>query len=68
MLLIPAPGRQRQADPCKFQDVQVYRVSSRMARARQRNPVSNKQTNKQTNTDFALKKGNLEGRIKRPRG
>jgi hypothetical protein len=27
----------------------VYRVSSRTARAIQRNPVSNKQTNKQTN-------------------
>jgi hypothetical protein len=43
MLLIPALGRQRE-----FEDSLVYRVSSRTARATQRNPVSkNKQTNKQ---------------------
>jgi hypothetical protein len=31
----------------EFEASLVYRVSSRTARARQRNPVSNKQTNKQ---------------------
>jgi hypothetical protein len=31
----------------KFNDSLVYRVSSRTDRATQRNPVSNKQTNKQ---------------------
>jgi hypothetical protein len=42
MPLIPALRRQRQVSL-------VYRVSSRTARATQRNPVSKKQTNKQTN-------------------
>jgi hypothetical protein len=46
MSLIPALGRQIS----EFEASLVYRVSSRTARATQRNPVSkNKQTNKQTN-------------------
>jgi hypothetical protein len=41
-------GRGRQIS--EFQDSLAYRLSSRTARATQRNPVSkNKQTNKQTN-------------------
>jgi hypothetical protein len=39
-------GRGRQIS--EFEDSLVYRVSSRTARAIQRNPVSKKQTNKQT--------------------
>jgi hypothetical protein len=39
---IPALGRQRQEHFCEFEASLVYRVSST-----QRNPVSNKQTNKQ---------------------
>jgi hypothetical protein len=38
--LIPALGWQRQADLCEFKASLVYRVSSRTARATQRNPVS----------------------------
>jgi hypothetical protein len=41
MPLIPALGRQRQADS-EFEASLVYRVSSRAARATQRNPVSRK--------------------------
>jgi hypothetical protein len=37
--LIPALGRQRQADLCEFKDNLVYRISSRIVRATQRNPV-----------------------------
>jgi hypothetical protein len=48
MPLIPALGRQRQTDS-EFEASLVYKVSSRTARAIQRNPVSKKQTNKQTN-------------------
>jgi hypothetical protein len=43
--LIPALGRQRQADS-EFQASLVYRVSSRTARATQRSPVSKKTKNK----------------------
>jgi hypothetical protein len=43
MHLIPALGRQRQVD-LEFKVCLVYRVSSRTARATQRNPVSTKQT------------------------
>jgi hypothetical protein len=39
-------GRDRQIS--EFEASLVYKVSSRTARAIQRNPVSNKQTNKQT--------------------
>ena len=38
-------GRGRQIS--EFEAILVYRVSSRTARATQRNPISNKQTNKQ---------------------
>ena len=50
MTLILALGRQRQVDLYKFEASLIYRVSSRTARATQRNPVfkTNKQTNKQT--------------------
>jgi hypothetical protein len=49
--LILALGKQRQEDLCEFQASLVYRVSSRIARSTQRNPVSrNKQTNKQANS------------------
>jgi hypothetical protein len=47
--LIPALGRQRQVELCEFKDSLVYRASSRTAKATQRNPVSNKQTNKKPN-------------------
>ena len=41
MLLIPALGRQRQADLCEFKASLVYEASSRTARpVSQRNPVS----------------------------
>jgi hypothetical protein len=43
--LFPALGRQRQADVCEFKASLVYRVISRTARATQRNPVSQQQTN-----------------------
>jgi hypothetical protein len=51
-LLIPAFEKQSQVDLCEFRASLVYRVSSRTARATQRNPVANlktltlKQTNK----------------------
>ena len=44
--VIPALGRQRQ-EISEFEASLVYRVSSRTARAIQRNPVEKKQTNKQ---------------------
>jgi hypothetical protein len=44
MPLIPALGRQRQVDLYEFKASLVCRLSSRSARATQRNPVS---TNKQ---------------------
>jgi len=40
MALIPALGRQRQADLCEFGASLVYRESSRTARATQKNLVS----------------------------
>ena len=43
MLLIPALRRQRQADLCEFKASLVYRVSSRAAKSRQRDPVSKNQ-------------------------
>ena len=45
MPLVPTLSRQRQVDLCEFAASLVYRVSSRAARATQRNPVSN-ETNK----------------------
>ena len=41
--LISARRRQRQADLCELEVSLVYRVSSRTARATQRNPVSKKE-------------------------
>jgi hypothetical protein len=44
----PSIGRQRQEDLCEFEASLVYRVSSKTARAIQRNPVlQNKETNQQ---------------------
>jgi hypothetical protein len=48
MPLILALGRQRQAGISEFKASLVYRVSSRTARAIQRNPVSKNQKSKQT--------------------
>ena len=60
MPIIPALGRQRQADLYDFKASLVYRASSRTARDTQRNPVSNKtkqkkegQTEKKQ-TDYTL--------------
>ena len=44
--LIPALGKQRQVDLCVFEASLVYRVSSRTARAAQRNPVLKTKQNK----------------------
>ncbi|XP_040609944.1 dol-P-Man:Man(7)GlcNAc(2)-PP-Dol alpha-1,6-mannosyltransferase isoform X2 [Mesocricetus auratus] len=44
--LIPALGRQRQADLCEFEGSLVYGVSSKTAKATQRNPVSKNQKKK----------------------
>jgi hypothetical protein len=44
--LILALGRQRQADHCEIEASLVYRVSSRTARATQRNPVSRRKKKK----------------------
>ena len=40
------PSTQEQMNLCELEASLVYKVSSRIARATQRNPVSNKQTNK----------------------
>jgi hypothetical protein len=48
MPLISALGRQRQADISEFEASLVYRVSSRTAKATQRKPCLEKQTNKRT--------------------
>ena len=45
MPLIPALGSQRQVDLCEFEASLVYKGGSRIARATQRNPVSEKQKN-----------------------
>ena len=50
--MIPALGRQKQADLCEFEASLVYKASSRTARAIQRNPVlenKTKQNKTQTN-------------------
>jgi hypothetical protein len=56
MPLIPAIGRQRQTDfwISEFEVSLVYRVSSRTARATQRNPVSKNKTNKQQTKNDAV--------------
>ena len=48
--IVPALGRQRQADLCEFQASLVYIMSSGTAKTIERDPVTNKQTNKHTNT------------------
>jgi len=45
MSLIPALGKQRQADLWEFEACPIYKASSRTARAIQRNTVSKNQTN-----------------------
>jgi hypothetical protein len=50
MPLIPALGRQRQTDS-EFEASLVYRVSSRTARATQRNPVPKKQNKTKQNNN-----------------
>jgi hypothetical protein len=45
MPLIPALWKQRQVDLSEFEANQVYTVSSRIARATQRNPVSKRKKN-----------------------
>ena len=50
MPLIPAPGRQRQADLCEFKVNVVYKVSSVTARTvTQRNPVLKNLNNNNNN-------------------
>jgi hypothetical protein len=44
MPLIPALGRQRQVDHCEFKASLVYRMSSKIARVTQRNPVLKNKT------------------------
>lgn len=41
-VLVSTLKRQRQEDCCKFKIIVVHRASSRIARAKQRNPVSKK--------------------------
>jgi hypothetical protein len=49
MPLVPALEIQRQTVLCEFETSLVHRVSSRIARAEQRNPVSKNKKAKQTN-------------------
>ena len=49
MLLIPACGRQRQADLCEFEASLVYKSSSRIAKGTHKRPYLEKQTNEQIN-------------------
>jgi hypothetical protein len=42
MPIVPAPGRQRQVDPCHFRASLVYIVNSRPAKAAQQDSVSKK--------------------------
>lgn len=60
MPLTPALGRQRQASLCDFQASLVYRASSWMVRATQRDPVWRKET-KQNNQNSKLD-GRKKGR------
>jgi hypothetical protein len=50
--LIPALGRQRQAELCELEASLIYRVISKTARATQRNP-SEKPTRKKEKKDSA---------------
>jgi hypothetical protein len=49
MLLVPALGRQRQADIYEFGASMVYKVSSRTAKATQRNSISKIKNKNQMN-------------------
>jgi hypothetical protein len=60
--LIPAVRRQRQVDVCEFEASLVYRVSSRTARATERNPVLKKKQN-QTRTKQKLKCSTAQGMV-----
>ena len=51
MPLIPALGKQRQVDLCGFEVSLVYRMSSRPARATQRNPVLKKKKERNHSCD-----------------
>jgi hypothetical protein len=44
--LVPELQRQRQVDLCEFETCLVYRASSRIARATQKNPVTKKKKKK----------------------
>jgi hypothetical protein len=52
--VIPALGRQRQADLCELQASLIHRVSSKAARATQRNPVSKTKTKPKQTKDLCL--------------
>jgi hypothetical protein len=58
--LIPALGRQRQEDLCEFKASPVYRVSSRTARATQRNLVLKNNACKYTHIYTKTGKGREE--------
>jgi hypothetical protein len=53
--LIPALGRQRQADLCEFEASLVYRVSFRTARATQKNLVLKNKTKQSKEYTLLLK-------------
>ena len=56
MPLIPAPGRQRQADLCEFKASLVYSTSSRTGfRTTQRNPVLKNKKEKQASKQIKKK-------------
>jgi hypothetical protein len=52
--LTPALERQRQVDLCEFEASLVYRVSSRTARATQRNPAKETKQNKKRKVYYYL--------------
>jgi hypothetical protein len=52
MPLIPTLGRQRQVDSSEYKATMVYRVSSRTARATQRNPVCQQSLEKTEKVDL----------------
>ena len=56
--MIPALGRKRQAGISEFEASLVYKVSSRVARAIQRNPVLKKTKTKKQKTKHLKKKKN----------
>jgi hypothetical protein len=52
--LIPVLRRQRQMDVCEFKASLVYRVSSRIARAIQRNPILKTKNKQKTSKQISL--------------